>query len=200
MKEIKELLEKKNRFNIYELENSFDEDFVSSDASFDDTLSRVEYFFNRTLSSSSVNDGLNYDCFETKRLIVKAKRLNDFRGAIDCVSGYNDLYILQYDSQLSAKRAYEYYLNSPSVEYVEPDTIYYSQEDLDYVVATRYVELENEYAQRQKIGKDTAKEISYMVMDAFELSPEEWEAFLERATKSNLFDQIRSEQFPKQKK
>lgn len=76
----------------------------------------------------------------------------------------------------------------------------YSQEDLDYVVATRYVELENEYAQRQKIGKDTAKEISYMVMDAFELSPEEWEAFLERATKSNLFDQIRSEQFPKQKK
>ena len=60
--------------------------------------------------------------------------------------------------------------------------------------------LRRRYAQRQKIGKDTAKEISYMVMDAFELSPEEWEAFLERATKSNLFDQIRSEQFPKQKK
>ncbi len=115
-------------------ENSIDEDFVSGDASFDDTLSRVEHFFNRTLSSSSVYDGLNYNCFETKRLIVKAKRLNDYRGAIDCVSGYNDLYILQYDSQLSARQAYEYYLNSPSVEYVEPDAIYYSQEDLDITI------------------------------------------------------------------
>ena len=67
----------------------------------------------------------------------------------------------------------------------------YSQEDIDYAVASRYVELENEYAQSKKATKDTAKEISYQVMDDFELTPEEWEAFLQRATKSNLFDKVR---------
>ncbi len=69
----------------------------------------------------------------------------------------------------------------------------YSQEDIDYAVASRYVELENEYAKDKKIGKDTAKEISYKVMDDFELTPEEWEAFLQRATETNLFNKIRTE-------
>ena len=67
----------------------------------------------------------------------------------------------------------------------------YSQEDIDYAIASRYVELENEYAQANKTGKDTAKEISYQVMDDFELTPQEWEDFLQRATKSNLFDKVR---------
>ena len=69
----------------------------------------------------------------------------------------------------------------------------YSQEDIDYAVASRYVELENEYAKDKKIGKDTAKEISYKVMDDFEMSAEEWEAFLQRATETNLFNKIRTE-------
>ena len=67
----------------------------------------------------------------------------------------------------------------------------YSQEDIDYAIASRYVELENEYAQAKKTTKNTAKEISYQVMDDFELTPEEWEDFLQRATKSNLFDKVR---------
>ncbi|MBR4355312.1 MAG: hypothetical protein IKP96_01890 [Elusimicrobiaceae bacterium] len=68
-----------------------------------------------------------------------------------------------------------------------------SQEDIDYAIASRYVELENEYAREKKMGKDTAKEISYIVMDDFELTPQEWEEFLERATASNLFNEIRTE-------
>ena len=40
--------------------------------------------------------GLSDDAFETKRLIVKSKKTIDYRGAVDCVSGYNNLYILQY--------------------------------------------------------------------------------------------------------
>lgn len=69
----------------------------------------------------------------------------------------------------------------------------YSQEDIDYAIASRYVELEQEYAQKNKINKDSAKEISYQVMDDFELTPQEWESFLQRATQSNLFNQIRTE-------
>ncbi|MBQ4572517.1 MAG: leucine-rich repeat protein [Clostridia bacterium] len=115
-------------------ENDVDASFSSDDISFDDILFRLDYFFNQTQSSSSIYDNLYGDSFETKRLIVKAKSLHDYRGAIDCVSGYNDLYILQYESRLSAKKAYEYYLNSSSAEYVEPDTIYSSQEDEPSVI------------------------------------------------------------------
>lgn len=115
-------------------ENDVDDSFSNDNVSFDDVLFRMEYFFNKTQLSSSIYDNLYDDSFETKRLIVKAKSLHDYRGAIDCVSGYNDLHILQYDSQLSAKKAYEYYLHSASVEYVEPDTIYSSQEDEPSVI------------------------------------------------------------------
>ena len=69
----------------------------------------------------------------------------------------------------------------------------YSQADIDYAVASRYVELENEYARNKKVGKDTAKEISYIVMDDFELTQQEWESFLERATATNLFNKVRAE-------
>lgn len=69
----------------------------------------------------------------------------------------------------------------------------YSQEDIDYAIARRYVELEQEYARLNKIGKDTAKEIAYKVMDDFEMTQQEWEAFLLRATEGNLFNKIRLE-------
>lgn len=70
----------------------------------------------------------------------------------------------------------------------------YSQEDIDYAVASRYVELEREYVKENKtLGKDASREISYIVMDDFEMSPEEWEAFLTRATSANLFNKVREE-------
>lgn len=69
----------------------------------------------------------------------------------------------------------------------------YSQEDIDYAVASRYVELENEYARKNKKGKDAAKEIAYTVMDDFELTQQEWESFLQRATQTNLFSKVRSD-------
>lgn len=70
----------------------------------------------------------------------------------------------------------------------------YTQEDIDYAIASRYVELEREYSKNKPVGKDTAKEISYIVMDDFELTPKEWESFLSRATASDLFNKVRAEQ------
>lgn len=69
----------------------------------------------------------------------------------------------------------------------------YSQDDIDYAIASRYVELENEYTKLGKTGKDIAKELSYTVMDDFELTQQEWEAFLARATASNLFEKVRAD-------
>lgn len=73
----------------------------------------------------------------------------------------------------------------------------YSQADIDYAIASRYVELENQYATNHKDTKNAAKDISYIVMDDFELTPDEWEAFLQRATQRNLFEKIRQEQTKK---
>ncbi len=66
---------------------------------------------------------LPYGAFDSARLIVKSEKLTDYRGAIDCVSGYRDLYILQYSSPYFAQEAYKYYCGSNEVEYVEPDLI-----------------------------------------------------------------------------
>lgn len=68
------------------------------------------------------------------------------------------------------------------------------QAEVDYAIARRYVELENQYLAQHKDAKQAAKDISYIVMDDFELTPAEWEAFLQRATASNLFEVVRQQQ------
>ena len=73
----------------------------------------------------------------------------------------------------------------------------YSQDDVDYAIASRYVELENQYTKNHQDTKNAAKDISYIVMDDFELTPAEWEAFLQRATQSNLFEKVRAQQAAK---
>lgn len=79
----------------------------------------------------------------------------------------------------------------------EPQGPTYTQADIDYAIASRYVELENEYSSKNKDTKNAAKEISYIVMDDFELTPSEWEAFLQRATTENLFEKVRQEKAQK---
>lgn len=71
------------------------------------------------------------------------------------------------------------------------------QYEVDYAIANRYVELENKYLAQHKDSKNAAKDISYIVMDDFELTPAEWEAFLQRATAENLFEKVRQEQAKK---
>ncbi len=73
------------------------------------------------------------DAFVLKRLVVKSDKKIDYKGAIDCVSGYRDLYILQYDSYDAVKSAYDYYLTLDYIDYVEPDYIMKMQ--LEDVVA-----------------------------------------------------------------
>lgn len=73
-------------------------------------------------------ENLPENAFALNRLIVKSKNKIDYCGAIDYVSGYKDLYILQYDSIESTIAAYEYYLSLDEIEYVEPDLIHHTQE------------------------------------------------------------------------
>ncbi len=78
-------------------------------------------------SASEIFADLPENAFELKRLIVKSENEIDYCGAVDCVSGYKDLYVLQYDSVEATKSAYKYYLSLDTIDYVEPDLIYETQ-------------------------------------------------------------------------
>ena len=88
-----------------------------------------DFYMNQMYSSGEAFEDMSVGEFESCRLIVKSKEQIDYQGAIDCVSGYNDLFVLQYDSELSTKLAYDYYLECDSVIYVEPDLIAYAIAD-----------------------------------------------------------------------
>ncbi len=78
---------------------------------------------------SAEDFGLPPNAFDLNRLIVKSRNNIDYFGAVDCVNGYRDLYILQYDSLEATISAYEYYLSLDSIEYVEPDLIQQVQDN-----------------------------------------------------------------------
>lgn len=59
--------------------------------------------------------------FETARLIVKSAHNINTRNATEIVSGYDNLWILQYATPDDAKTAYNYYKNRPGIQFVEAD-------------------------------------------------------------------------------
>lgn len=61
--------------------------------------------------------------YQTQRLIVKSKYDIDPLDSAAVVEGYNDLHIVQFDSEESAKTAQEYYEKQNRVEYAEPDLV-----------------------------------------------------------------------------
>ena len=61
--------------------------------------------------------------FETMRLIVKSKSKIDTLDAVSVISGYKDLWVLQFESEYYTAEAFEYYSALECVEYVEPDSI-----------------------------------------------------------------------------
>lgn len=66
---------------------------------------------------------LEYDetGFSTARLIVKSSKKLDPLNALSVVRGYDDLWVLQFETVSDAKAAYEYYSAQSGIEYVEPD-------------------------------------------------------------------------------
>ena len=115
--------------DLSELLRKYSEQPSKEEQFFDNTVITVDKFFNGM--SVSNEEDVSLLNFETRRLIVKSEQEIDYQGAIDCVSGYNNLYILQYDGIVATKNAYDYYLALESVEYVEPDIIMTSQNDVE---------------------------------------------------------------------
>lgn len=59
--------------------------------------------------------------FKTARLIVKCKNKINILNAVSVVSGFDDLWVLQFSSATDAENAYNYYLNQDEIEFVEVD-------------------------------------------------------------------------------
>ena len=61
--------------------------------------------------------------YQTERLIVSSKYDIDPLDSVAIVEGYNNLHIVQFDNQESAKQAEEYYNNQRRIEFAEPDLV-----------------------------------------------------------------------------
>lgn len=88
--------------------------------------------------SELLDEKNDYSEFQSRRLIVKSQYDIDTCGATSVVGGYNDLWILCYETQKQTAEAYEYYNSRSGIEFVEPDrqlyaldsvTAYYSESD-----------------------------------------------------------------------
>ncbi len=62
-----------------------------------------------------------YDNFETCRLIVKSKSNIDTLGAVSVINGYDNLWVLQFETLEETVEAFEYYSTRAGIEFVEAD-------------------------------------------------------------------------------
>lgn len=161
--------------NLIDMIRAYDEPL---DVNSDTSASVVQFYSSETLDES-IYSNIPSNAFETKRLIVKSSKKIDYYGASDCVSGYNDLYILQYDTEALAKNAYKYYLECDYIEYVEPDLIVSAQVEVDeYIgeitddIATEFDEVMAEAIEwlSSKIGfSDIKDELAEQIEDDYVL-------------------------------
>ncbi len=78
---------------------------------------------NAVFFTASDDEGETENTEGTNRLIVKSSKKIDTLNAINSVSGYNDLYILQFENATDCEAALEYYSSLSYVQYVQEDGI-----------------------------------------------------------------------------
>lgn len=98
--------------------NSFTEDVAELINDYEELYSSENAVF-----FTAADDGESEDTESTNRLIVKSTEKIDTLNAINSVSGYNDLHILQFETYEDCKAALEYYSSLSCVEYVQEDGI-----------------------------------------------------------------------------
>lgn len=102
--------------------NSFTEDVTDLINEYEELYSEDAVFF------TAADDSEPENVESTNRLIVKSSKKIDTLNAINSVSGYNDLHILQFETYEDCKAALEYYSTLACVEYVQEDGIFTESE------------------------------------------------------------------------
>ncbi|MBQ8764053.1 MAG: leucine-rich repeat protein [Clostridia bacterium] len=70
--------------------------------------------------------------YETCRLIVKSEEKIDKLNAVSVISGYRNLWIMQFETPYDTAEAYDYYSKLDCVEYIQPDRPVTMQSTDDY--------------------------------------------------------------------
>lgn len=102
---------------VYALTSEYDSDM---DNSHNSSESNESISF---MSSASNESNIGYECFETNRLIVYSDEAFDTCGAIEHLSGYEDIHLLQYENLEDTINAYTYLSEDKDIDSVEPDVI-----------------------------------------------------------------------------
>ena len=106
--------------NLIEMVREHD---INLDDSASENMSVQQFYSAGPNSTEDKYSHLPAGAFASKRLVVQSEKKIDLQGAVDCVSGYRNLYILQYESIKATQQAYDYYLALDYIDYVEPDYI-----------------------------------------------------------------------------
>lgn len=89
--------------------------------------------------SDLFNENSDFKEFKTCKLIVKSSDKIDTQGAAYVVSGYNDLWILKFNSAEDTSNAYDYYSSCDEVEFVEADRPVYALSTVESIASTEKV-------------------------------------------------------------
>lgn len=104
--------------------------------------------------TTSIENNNTDSSFQSCRLIVKSRNVIDTHGATNVISGYNDLWVLTYDSPESASKAYEYFSSLKGIDYVEPDRPVYAlnAEETQLTEVKEYISWGPEYIGINKLN------------------------------------------------
>lgn len=112
----------------------------------------------QTLSADEESDE-----FETMRLIVNSEKEIDTLDAVSVISGYKDLWILQFESVSDTEEAYEYYDSLDYIESVEPDSVV-TVSETSYTAKTEYLSWGPEHTGFDELN-------NYIIENYIELEP-----------------------------
>ena len=76
-----------------------------------------------SVKNFSLSSSPNLEEFQTRRLIVKSESNIDTLNAVSTVSGFRNLWVLQFETEEDTATAYEYYCSLDNVEFVEIDSL-----------------------------------------------------------------------------
>ena len=106
----------------------------------------------------TADEDVNDNTSGTNRLIVKSDKKIDRLNSVNCVSGYKDLYILQFENAVDCEEALEYYSSLSCVQYVQEDGILTETaiEETENVFTEAAIDISSQY-QSDLFGYTNAK-------------------------------------------
>ncbi len=99
---------------------------------FADKVTRIMSKYGNLPQVSTYSKNAEMQEYQTCRLIVKSEEKLDTLNAVSVISGYRNLWILQFETPYDTAEAYEYYSALDCVKYVQPDRPVTMQSTDDY--------------------------------------------------------------------